>query len=124
MVNAVAEDWRSAILIIEPRHEVAEAIASVIASAHFEPVVRPHLESLDDIGVTIAAIVTRIVFEGVSEPAHAAIRRLPPTRPPVIAIARTEEEIAEATRLKCDVILRGRHGINTLCDVLKRVTEV
>jgi hypothetical protein len=112
-----------AILIIEPRREVADAIADVIASAHYLPIVRPHLESLADLDVTVAAIVIRVSFEGVSEPAHAAIGRLPPGRPPVIAIARADEEIAEARRLQCDVILRGPRDIGQLCDVLKRLTQ-
>jgi hypothetical protein len=119
----VTEGWRPAILIIEPRQEVADAIAEVVASAHYEPIVRPYLESLEDIGTTIAAIVVRVVFEGVSEPAHAAIGRLPPSHPPVIAIAWQEDESAEASRLNCDVILRGPRGISQLCEVLKRVTQ-
>ena len=115
--------WRPAILIIEPRQEVADAIAEAIASAQYEPIVRAHLESLDDVGMTVAAIVIRVVFEGVSEPAHAAISRLPPSRPPVVAIARRDEEIAEARRLACDIILSGPGSISQLCAVLRRVTQ-
>lgn len=115
--------WRPAILIIEPRQEVAEAMAEAIASAQYEPIVRPHLESLEDVGMSVAAIVVRVVFEAVSEPAHAAIGRLPLTRPPVIAIAARSEEIEEAHRLGCDIVLSGPRGIRQLCEALKRVTH-
>jgi hypothetical protein len=119
----VTGGWRPAILIIEPRREVAEAIAEVVTSAHYLPVIRPHLEHLSDLDTTVAAIVTRVAFEGVSEPPHAAIARLPAVHPPVIAIVWAEDEIAEAQRLNCDVILRGPHDISQLCDVLKRLTH-
>lgn len=111
------------ILIIEPRREVADALAEVIASAHYNTRVVPHLERLADLGETPAAIVIRIAFEG-REPAHAAIERLPPNRPPIVAIAWEDEEVAEAARLKCEVVLRAPREVNRLCEALTRVVQV
>ena len=111
------------ILIIEPRREVADAIEEVITSAHYQAMVVPHLEQLGDLGVTPAAIIVRIAFEGVSEPAHAAIARLPPNRPPIVAIAWEEHEVAEAMRLNCDVVLRGARDVGHLCEALSRVVQ-
>ena len=69
------------ILILEPRREVASALEDLITSAHYTPVVIPHLERLADLEETPAAIIVRIAFEGLV-PAHAAIEKLPANRPP------------------------------------------
>ena len=81
------------VLIIEPRKEVAAALASTIALSNLSPVVVPHLERLNDIPHSIAAIVVRVSFEGVGDPPHSAILRLPHDHPPVIAIAWEEDEL-------------------------------
>ena len=60
------------VLIIEPRKEVAAALASTIALSNLSPVVVPHLERLTDIPHLIAAIVVRVSFEGVGDPPHSA----------------------------------------------------
>lgn len=109
---------RPVILIIEPRPEVAEALADVVISANYCAMVRPYIDRLGDIGVTPSAIIVRIAFEGVGEPVHAAIGRLPVDRPPVVAIVWEEKEIAEAARLKCEVVLRAPDDVGRLCDAL------
>ena len=114
---------RPSVLIIEPRREVAEALEGVVNSANYVAVVRPHVERLTDVGVTPAAIIVRITFEARSEPAHVAVRRLGVRRPPVIAITWDDEELAEAERLKCDIILRGPQDIARLCDALNRLVN-
>src|SRR5688500_5471796 len=95
------------ILILEPRREIAEALADVVASANYAPIIRPYIDRLTDLGVTPAAIIVRIAFEGVSEPPHAALERLHPNRPPVVAIAWKDVEIAEAQRLRYEIVLRA-----------------
>jgi hypothetical protein len=110
------------ILIVEPHREVATALQEVIASAHHQTVVIPHLERLADLGMTPAAIVIRVAFEG-REPAHTALTRLPADRPPIVAIAWAEDEAAEAARLRCDVVLRGARDVSRLCDVLTRIVH-
>ena len=107
------------VLIIEPRREVAAALHDVITSAHYNALVVPHLERLADLEEMPAAIVVRIAFEG-REPAYMAIANLPANRPPIIAIAWEAAEIAEATRLHCDVVLRG-HDVSHLCEALTHV---
>lgn len=114
---------RPIILIIEPRPEVAEALEEVVTSARYAAVVRPHLESLADLDVRPAAIIVRIAFEGVGEPAHAAIARLSADRPPVIAIAWEQTEIAEAARLQCDIVLHAPDEVGRLCDALSAVVD-
>lgn len=109
------------VLIIESRKEVAAALESAIAMANVEAVVVPHLERLSDIPYTLAAIVVRIAFEGVGDPPHSAIARLPRNRPPVVAIAWDENELKEALRLKCDVILHAPYDIPRLCETLSRL---
>jgi hypothetical protein len=109
------------VLIIEARKEVAEALESAIALADMTPVVVPYVERLGDVPYSLAAIVVRIAFEGVSEPPHAAIGRLGRERPPVIAIVREENEVDEARRLQCDVVLRAPDDIPRLCEVVLNV---
>jgi hypothetical protein len=109
------------ILIIEPRPEVAAALREAVTQANYRARVVPHLERLSDLGVTPAAIIVRVTFEG-REPAHAAIGRLPAVRPPIIAIAWKDEEAAEAVRLNCDVVLRAR-DVGRLYEVLTRVVQ-
>ena len=110
------------ILILERRPEVAAALQDVITSANYHAHVIPHLERLADLGMAPAAIVVRIAFEG-SDPAHAALERLPPNRPPIIAIAWADDEVAEANRLNCDVVLRGAREVGRLFDALTRVVQ-
>jgi hypothetical protein len=115
---------RPAVLIIEPRHEVAAALEGVVNSANYVAMVRPYLDELSELGATPAAIIIRIAFDTLSEPAHAAIGRLPEGRPPIIAIASEEREVAEARRLKCDVVLRAPRDVGRLCEVLGRIVHV
>jgi hypothetical protein len=110
-----------AVLIIEPRREVAAALEDVVNSANFTAVVTPHLERLTDLEMVPAAILLRVAFESVSDPPHAALEKLPVNHPPVVAIAWGEQEIAEAKRLKCDVVLRAPQEVHQLCDVLGSV---
>src|SRR4051794_20157222 len=105
-----------AILIIESRREVAEALQDVVTSANYSAIVRPYVDRLQDLALTPAAIIVRIAFESISEPPHAFLARLPLNRPPVIAIAWKDDEIAEAQRLKCDVVLRAPNDVGRLCD--------
>ena len=110
------------VLIVESRKEVAAALEAAVGLSNFAAVVVPHLERLSDIPHTIAAIVVRIAFEGIGEPTHAAIERLPRHHPPVIAIVWAEDdELAEARRLKCEVVLRAPHDIMRLRDTLTKL---
>jgi hypothetical protein len=114
---------RPAILIVEPRREVAEALEDVVTSANYTAVVRPYVDRLTDVGVVPAAIIVRIAFEGVSEPPHAAIGRFAGHRPPVVAIAWEDAEVAEATRLNFDVVLRAPGDVGRLCEALTSVVH-
>jgi hypothetical protein len=111
----------STVLIIEARREVAAALEEVLAAANLASIVVPHLEKLSDVQISPAAILVRIAFESVSDPPHAAIAKLPPDRPPVVAIAWDEDGVAEAQKLKCDVILRAPNDIPRLCETLMQV---
>ena len=109
------------VLIVESRKEVAAALEAAVEMSNVAPIVVPHLERLSDIPHAIAAIVVRIAFEGVGEPTHAAIERLPRHHPPVVAIAWEDDELAEARRLKCDVVLHAPHDITRLRETLMKL---
>jgi hypothetical protein len=114
---------QSTVLIIEARREVAAALEEVLAAANLASMVVPHLEKLSDVEIAPAAILVRIAFESVSDPPHAAIARLPRERPPVVAIAWEDDELEEARKLKCDVIIHAPHDIPRLCETLTRVVQ-
>jgi hypothetical protein len=114
---------RPVILIIESRPEVAEALEEVITSARYAAIVRPHVEGLSDLEVVPSAIVVRVAFEGIGEPPHSVIERLPKDRPPIVAIAWEDREVAEARRLGCDVVLRAPDDVSRLCEALTSVVE-
>lgn len=113
---------RPSILILEPRREIAAALEDVVASANYQPIVRPYIDGVDGFGVTVAAIIVRVAFDGVSEPAHRALERLR-VRPPVVAIVWDEEELSEAKRLGCEVILRAPDDVGRLCEALSRLVH-
>lgn len=101
------------VLIIEPHEELAAAFEDVIATARYTPVVRRHVDRLADVGITPVSIVLRI--------GHADVSQLPSSRPPIVAIASSDEEVAEAERLRCEVVLRAPEEIRRLCDALRSV---
>lgn len=104
------------ILIIEPHPELAAAFAAVVTSASYTPLVRPHVQSLSDLGVQPAAIVIRIGHGSVPVPG--------PDRPPIVAIATTDADVAEAERLGCNVTLRGAEEICKLVPALERLVRI
>jgi hypothetical protein len=99
------------VLIIEPHDELAAAFEEVVVSARYLPIVRRHLDSLDDIDVWPSTILMRV--------GHAAVSGLPVDRPPIVAIASTDAEVAEAERLRCEVVLRAPGEIRRLREVLR-----
>jgi hypothetical protein len=103
------------VLIIEPHDELALAFEKVIASASYTPIVRRHVDSLEDLDVTPATIVMRI--------GHADVSHLPSQRPPIVAIASSDEEVAEASRLRCEVVLHGPAEVKRLCEALRSVVH-
>jgi hypothetical protein len=112
---------RPAVLILEARRDIADALHELLTSANYRAIVRPHVERLADLEVRPAAIVTRITSDGVTEPSYAALEKFPDDRPPVVAIAWADDEVREAARLKCDVVLRAPAEVGRLCDALMQV---
>jgi hypothetical protein len=102
------------VLIIEPHEELAAAFEQVVASADFTPIVRRHVDSMDDLGVTPTTIVVRI--------GHGDVSTLQPDRPPIVAIVTNDEEALEAKRLRCEVVLRAPGEIRRLCEVLRTLS--
>jgi hypothetical protein len=112
---------RPAVLILESRSDVADALHDVITSAHYDAIIRPHINGLADLETRPVAIVTRITSVGGGYPAYRALEMLRENRPPVVAIVWADDEAAEATRLKCEVVLRAPAEIGRLCEALMRV---
>jgi hypothetical protein len=103
------------VLIIEPHEELAVALERAVASADFHPIVRRYVASISDLGVTPTSIVVRI--------GHGDVSNLPPDRPPIVAIASSDEAAQEAQRLRCEVVLRAPGEIKRLCEALKSLSS-
>lgn len=99
------------VLIIEPHDELAIAFQEVVGAALYTPLVRRHVESLGDLGVRPASIVLRV--------GHADVSSLPADRPPVVAIAFSEDDVAEAERQRYEVVLRAPGEVHRLCEALR-----
>lgn len=104
------------VLIIEPHQELAAAFEEVLACASYAPIVRQHVDRLADVGVRPMGIVMRI--------GHADISKLPQDRPPIVAIASSNEDVEEARRMHCEVVLRGPTEIKRLCEALRSLAVV
>jgi hypothetical protein len=100
---------------------VADALQDVITSAHYTAIVRPHLDRLADLDVRPAAIVTRITSVGIGQAPYIAIEGMRENRPPIVAIAWADSEVAEAARLKCEVVLRAPTELGRLCEALTKI---
>lgn len=98
------------VLIIEPHDDLAAAFEEAIASASYATIVRRHVDSMADLGIRPAIVVVRI--------GHGDISRLPPDRPPVIAIISSDADALEAARLRCEVVLRSPGEIKRLGEAL------
>lgn len=99
------------VLIIEPYPDLAAAFEGALASASYAPIVVRHLDSLSDLGIVPATIVVRI--------GHADVSKLPPDRPPIVAIASSDTEVAEAERLHCEIVLKGPAGVRRLREAVR-----
>ena len=106
------------VLILEAHDDIASALAEVVASANFAPMVRRHVHVLDDVGMTPAAIVVRIAQADLS-----GLSGLPAHRPPILAIASNDEEATEAARMRCEVVLRSPGDIKRLCEALRSLSH-
>jgi hypothetical protein len=102
---------------------VAVALEAVIESIDFAPLVVPHLDTLSELEITPAAILVRIAFDGSADPPHAVVGRLPGSRPPVVAIAWEEDELEEARRLNCDVVIHAPGESWRLGETLRRLVQ-
>lgn len=111
------------IVIVETHPEMAAAFEEVIACANFTPIVVAHLETLADVAVTPVAIVVRIDLDAPAQSPHEGLEHLPAGRPPIVAIAWTDDEIAEANRLGCEVVLRAPEEVKRLCAALLELTD-
>ena len=114
---------RPSIVIVEPHPDMAAAFEELLESAHFSPVVVPHLHTLADVGDAPAAIVVRVDLDAPEHSPHEGLEQLPAGRPPIVAIAWTDDEIAEANRLGCEVVLRAPEEVKRLCKALVEVTR-
>jgi len=111
------------IVIVETHPEMAAAFEDVIAFANFTPIVISHVDGLADIVVPPAAIVVRIDLDAPTPSPHTGLEQLPAGRPPVVAIAWTDEEVAEANRLGCEVVLRAPDEVKRLCAALTELAN-
>jgi hypothetical protein len=114
---------RPTVLIIEARPEVGAALKSVIEALDLAAMVVPHLDTLNDLEITPAAILVRIALDGSGDPPHAVLGRLPASRPPVVALAWEEQEVEEARKLNCDIVIQLPAESWRLGETMRRLVQ-
>lgn len=112
------------VAIIEPHREFASALQEVVVLARCAPRCVTTFDELTDAAAPMAVVV-RLSAKLPSSLLQEGLSRLPSThRPTVLALASTDADVAEATRLGCDVVLREPRQIRGLYDALARIAAV
>jgi hypothetical protein len=112
------------VLIIEPYRDLATAIEEVVTMAHCTPVTVSSGQGMADLSDTPAAIVVRVTTNVAFDSPHESLRQIPREhRPRVVALAVTDEDVLEAERLQCDVVLRTPRQMQGLYDTLMHLPE-
>jgi hypothetical protein len=113
------------VAIIEPEREVAIALSEVVELARCTAVTIADIDELKELATPPAAIVVRVAT-GLPRAgaAHLSLERLPEgDRPTVVALARTDADVAEATRLGCDVVLREPRQVRALYEAIANLRQ-
>jgi hypothetical protein len=110
---------RPTVVIAEPHHGIACALEDVVTLAGCVPITVRGLDSVSALDCRPLAIVLRIATEMSFAARDGDL--LSATRgahPPIVALASTEADVAEAARLDCAVIAQAPHQVRMLYDTL------
>lgn len=113
------------VLIIEPHREMAAALQEVVTLANCTPMTVTTCDEIMRLPHLPAAIVVRILSHttGVEAP-HECLHRLPrEQRPMIVALTSSDDDVMEAERLGCEVVLRAPKQVRGLYDALSRVGQ-
>jgi hypothetical protein len=109
------------VAIIERRHEFAVALQEVVALAQCTAVTLDDFDELAQLSSPPAAVVLRMATNRYFGRPHMILKTLMAAgRPKVFALAWSDEDVAEAERLGCDIVLREPRQIRALYDALVR----
>lgn len=111
------------VVVAEPHHEIADALQDVVTSAGCVPVMVSGCESVHDLDSAPAAIVVRIATEMPMSP-HLGLEHFSTAgRPVIVALTSSDEDVAEAERLGCEVIARAPHQVQALYEALTQLAS-
>lgn len=112
------------VLIVGLSPDVATALQEVVSLAHCTPVAVDDFDSLGEFQSPPAAIVAQIRATLPIESLDFVLAHWPhETRPTVVALVSTDEDVAEAERLACQVVLREPWQVHGLYETLTRVAH-
>lgn len=110
------------VVIVEPYKDFAAALQEVVSLARCQPVTVANIAGLSELPKLPAAIVVRVATNLPFESPHAGLGDMPrDQRPVVLALTSSDADVAEATRLGCEVVLREPQQVRGLYDALTSV---
>ena len=121
MANSLRQ--RPTVVIAEPHQGMAGSLEDVVTLAGCVPVIVNRCESVKTLGAEPAAIVVRVATEMPLVSPHLGLAQLGRRRPLIVALVSSDADVAEAERLRCDVIARAPHQVQTLYDTLMRLAR-
>ena len=112
------------VVIVEPYQDFAATLQEVVALAHCYPVTIANAEGLNNLAQPPAAIVVRVATNQPFESPHAGLAEMPRVqRPVVVALTSSDEDVEEAERLGCELVLREPQQVRGLYDALTQVVK-
>lgn len=112
------------VLIVGISPDLTVALQEVVSLAQCTPVAADDFDTVGALPSPPAAIVAQIRATLPIESLDVVLTHWPyETRPKVVALVSTDEDVAEAERLACDVVLREPWQVSRLYDTLTRVAR-
>ena len=112
------------VLIVGISPDLTAALQEVVSLAHCTPVAVDDFNSMGALQSPPAAIVAQIRAALPIESVDFVLAHWPyATRPKVVALVSTDEDVAEAERLACEVVLREPWQVRGLYETLTRVAR-
>jgi hypothetical protein len=112
------------VLIVEPYPNLATPVQEVCALANCEPVTVTGCDAFDRLPRTPVAIVLRVTTNQVFQSPHHDLEKIPREgRPPIVALVGSDQDVVEAERLGCDLLLRTPGQMQALYDALMLIRK-
>jgi hypothetical protein len=112
------------VVIAESHRAIADTLRDVVLLAGCAPVIIDSAEAVRNCPSPPTAIVIRVATEMPLMSPHLGLERLAQAeRPMIVALTSSDEDVAEARRLQCEVIARAPYQIQALYETLTKLVR-